>query len=160
VSSAEGAAPQGPRGPERALKPVHVFISGASGFLRDEFLPPPDRAGQQELTRSMAFALNAIDWLAQEDALIAVRAKNVEEPLIEIPSTVKEAEAEITKAAEQGDNATAQAALDKRKDALEDWDAKKTRTKLLNVVLVPLLFLIFGIARWQWRKLKRAKIAL
>jgi ABC-type uncharacterized transport system involved in gliding motility auxiliary subunit len=160
VSSAEGAAPQGPRGPERAVKPVHVFISGASGFLRDEFLPPPDRAGQQELTRSMAFALNAIDWLAQEDALIAVRAKNVEEPLIEIPSTVKEAEAEITKAAEQGDNATAQAALDKRKDALEDWDAKKTRAKLLNVVLVPLLFLIFGIARWQWRKLKRAKIAL
>ena len=160
VSSAEGAAPQGPRGPERATKPVHVFISGTSGFLRDEFLPPPQRGGEQELTRSLAFALNAIDWLAQEDALIAVRAKNVEEPLIEIPSTVKEAESEITQAAEKGDEAGAQAALDRRKDALEDWDAKKSRTKILNITLVPLLFLAFGLVRWQWRKQKRAKISL
>jgi ABC-2 type transport system permease protein len=160
VSSSEGAAPQGPRGPERAVKPVHVFVSGASGFVRDEFLPPPERSGEQELTRSLAFALNAVDWLAQEDALIAIRAKNVEEPLIEVPATVKEAEAEITQAAEKGDEAGAQAALDKRKDALDDWDAKKARTKLVNVGLVPLLFIGFGLVRWQVRKKKRAKIAL
>lgn len=160
VSSAEGAAPQGPRGPERAIEPVHVFVSGSSGMMRDEFLPPPERAGEQELTRSLAFALNAIDWIAQEDALIAVRAKSVEEPLIEIPATVADAEAEITNAAKEGDEATAQAALAKRKEALEDWDAKKRRLKLLNILLVPLLFILFGLVRWQWRKQKRAKIAL
>ncbi|MDB4972755.1 MAG: gliding motility protein GldG, partial [Myxococcaceae bacterium] len=160
VTSTEGAAPQGPRGPERATKVVHVFIAGSSGFVRDEFLPPPQRGAEQELNASVAFGLNAIDWLSQEDELIAVRAKSVEEPLIEVPATVKEAEAEITTAAKQGDEAGAQAALDKRKGALEDWDARKTRTKLLNVAIVPLLLLLFGLARWQWRKQKRANITL
>ena len=128
--------------------------------MRDEFLPPPQRGGEQELNASVAFGLNAIDWLSQEDELIAVRAKSVEEPLIEVPATVKEAEAEITSAAKQGDEAGAQAALEKRKGALEDWDAKKMRTKTLNVVIVPLLLLLFGLARWQWRKQKRANITL
>ena len=48
----------------------------------------------------------------------------------------------------------------KRKDALTDWDAKKARTKLLNIVLMPLLFIGFGLVRWQVRKKKRANIAL
>ena len=54
--------------------------------MRDEFLPPPERAQQGELTSSVALGLNAIDWLAQEDALIAIRAKNVEDPMIETQS--------------------------------------------------------------------------
>jgi ABC-2 type transport system permease protein len=160
LSSAQGAAPSGPRGPERATKPVHVFIAGSSGFIRDEFLPPPQKGGEQELNSSVSFGLNAIDWLAQEDALIAVRAKSVEEPLIEVPATVKEAESEINDAAKQGDEAGAQAALEKRKEALTDWDAKKARTKLLNVALMPLLLLLFGLVRWQLRKQKRANISL
>ncbi len=160
VSSTEGAAPAGPRGPERAVKPVHVFVAGSSGFLRDEFLPPPDRNGDHDLNSSLAFGLNAIDWLAQEDELIAVRAKSVEEPLIEVPTTVKEAESEITDAAKKGDEAGAQAALQKRKAAIEDWDAKKARIKLLNVTLMPLLLLAFGLTRWQLRKKKRAHISL
>jgi len=159
-SSDNSAAPQGPRGPERAQKPVHVFVAGGGGVISDDFLPPPREGAEAELTRSVSFALNAIDWLAQEDQLIAVRAKSVDEPLIEVPATVKEAEAEITSAAKQGDEAGAQAALEKRKDALEDWDAKKSRTKLLNVILMPLLLLAFGLVRWQLRKKKRANISL
>jgi gliding-associated putative ABC transporter substrate-binding component GldG len=158
VSSAEGAAPAGPRGPERATKPVHVLVVGSSGFLRDEFLPH-DRA-QHELGSAVAFGLNAIDWLAQEDAFIAIRAKSVEDPMIEVPASVKSAEAEATDAAKQGDEAGTQAALDKRKLALEDWDQKKVRYKLLNVVLMPLLLLGFGLVRWQVRKKRRAKISL
>ncbi|MFT3928002.1 MAG: GldG family protein [Myxococcales bacterium] len=160
VSSAEGAAPQGPRGPERAAVPVHVLVVGSSGFLRDEFLPPPGRSGEREINSTIAFGLNAIDWLAQEDALIAVRAKSVEDPLIEVPATVKEAEAEIKDAAKQGDESGAQAALDKRKSALDNWDQAKGRYKLLNVALMPLLLLGFGLLRWQSRKKKRKNIAL
>jgi gliding-associated putative ABC transporter substrate-binding component GldG len=159
LSSAEGAAPQGPRGPAVAAKPVHVFIAGSSGFIRDEFLP--SQQGQKaEMNPSVAFGLNAVDWLSQEDALIAVRAKSVEEPLIEVPATVKEAEAEATTAAKAGDDLGTEAALEKRKGALQDWDAKKARVKLLNVSLMPLLLLLFGVIRWQVRKQKRAKIAL
>jgi ABC-2 type transport system permease protein len=160
LSSSEGGAPQGPRGPERAEKPVHVFVVGSANFIRDEFLPPPEQAGEQELNRTVAFAMNAIDWLAQEDELIAVRAKSVEEPLIAVPNTVKEAEDKITSAAKEGDKATAQAALAERKDALQDWDAMKARTKALNITLMPLLLLAFGLIRWQLRKQRRAKISL
>jgi gliding-associated putative ABC transporter substrate-binding component GldG len=159
LSSSDGAAPQGPRGPAVAQKPVHVFIAGSSGFIRDEFLPAP-QGGQAEMNPSVAFGLNAVDWLSQEDALIAVRAKSVEEPLIEVPATVKEAEAEATTAAKAGDETGTEAALEKRKGALQDWDAKKARVKLLNITLMPLLLLLFGVIRWQVRKQKRQKIAL
>jgi hypothetical protein len=159
VSSSQGGA-AGPRGPGRATKPVHVFVVASSGFIRDEFLPPPERATAQDLNSAVAFGLNAVDWLAQEDELIAIRAKSVEEPMIEVPSTVKEAEEEIKSAAKEGDEAGAEAALSKRKDALEDWDAKKARTKLINVALWPLLFIAFGLVRWQLRKKKRANISL
>lgn len=160
VSSAEGGATAGPRGPARAEKTAHLFVVAASGFMRDEFLPRAEEASAQDLNSAVAFALNAVDWLAQEDELIAIRAKSVEEPLIEVPATVREAEEEIKTAAKQGDESGAEAALAKRKEALEDWDSKKARTKLINVALWPLLLIAFGLVRWQVRKKKRANIAL
>jgi ABC-type uncharacterized transport system involved in gliding motility auxiliary subunit len=160
VSSAEGGAAAGPRGPARAEQPVHVFVVASSGFIRDEFLPNPERASAQDLNSAVAFGLNAVDWLAQEDELIAIRAKSVEEPTIEVPATVKEAEQEIQQAAKEGDESGAQAALERRKDALTDWDAKKARIKWLNVALMPLLLVAFGLVRWQIRKKKRANISL
>jgi ABC-type uncharacterized transport system involved in gliding motility auxiliary subunit len=160
VSSAEGSAPGGPRGPAKAEKTVHVFVVAASGFIRDEFLPRAEEASAQDLNSAVAFGLNAVDWLAQEDELIAIRAKSVEEPLIEVPATIKEAEAEIQAASKERDTGSANAALEKHKDAMEDWDAKKARTKWLNVALMPLLFIAFGLLRWQIRKKKRANISL
>ena len=46
MSSAEGKE-TGPKGPERAVKNVHVFVAGSAGFVRDEFMPPPDRSGRR-----------------------------------------------------------------------------------------------------------------
>jgi ABC-2 type transport system permease protein len=160
VSSAEGGASAGPRGPARAEKPVHVFVVAASGFIRDEFLPRAEEASAQDLNSAVAFGLNAVDWLAQEDELIAIRAKSVEEPLIDVPATIRDAEEEIKTASKEGDKITADAALEKHKDAMEDWDAKKMRTKLANITVVPLLFIAFGLLRWQMRKKKRANISL
>jgi hypothetical protein len=160
VTSAEGGASAGPRGPAKAEKTVHVFVVAGSGFIRDEFLPRAEEASAQDLNSAVAFGLNALDWLAQEDELIAIRAKSVEEPLIEVPATIREAEAEITAASKEGDKTTANAALEKHKDAMVDWDAKKARTKLLNVIVMPLLFIAFGLLRWQVRKKKRANISL
>jgi gliding-associated putative ABC transporter substrate-binding component GldG len=159
VTSAQGAAPVGPKGPAIAEKPVHVLVLGSNSLFRDDFLPPPDKMGDQ-LLGFVAMPLNAIDWLAQEDALIAVRAKSVEEPLIEVPATVKEAEQEATAAAKQGDQSGTEAALEKRKAAIEDWDAKKLNYRIFNIAFMPLLFIAFGVIRWQMRKQKRAKISL
>jgi ABC-type uncharacterized transport system involved in gliding motility auxiliary subunit len=160
LTSSAGGAAAGPKGPAVAEKPVHVFVVAASGFIRDEFLPPAERTSAQDLNSAVSFGLNAVDWLAQADELIAIRAKSVEEPLIEVPATVKEAETEIKAAAKDGDESSAQAALSKRKEAMEDWDAKKARTKLINIALMPLLFIAFGLVRWQVRKKKRANIVL
>jgi gliding-associated putative ABC transporter substrate-binding component GldG len=160
VSSVDGAAPQGPKGPARAEKDVHVFVLGSSGLVRDDFLPPVDRVEPAELSAQVALALNAIDWLAQEDELIAVRAKNVEEPLIEVPSSVRAAEDEARAAAKEGDQGGTEQALEKRKAAIEDWDAKKARFRWLNISAMPLLFVGFGLVRWQVRKKKRASLKL
>ena len=160
VSSAEGGATAGPRGPEQAEKPVHVFVVASSGFMRDEFLPPAERASARDLNSAVAFGLNAVDWLAQEDELIAIRAKSVEDPRIEHPAAVQEAEEEIRTAAKEGDEGGAQAALTKRKEALQDWESEKELVRYLNIVLVPLLFIGFGLVRWQIRRKKRAHIAL
>ena len=158
LSSSSDATAGGPRGPEVAEKPVHVMVVASSGFVRDEFLPSVEQS--QELNSPLAFGLNIIDWLAQEDSLIAIRAKGVEEPLIEVPASVADAEQEIRTAAEEGDEAGAQAALEKRKSAIENWDAKKASYKLMNMTLVPLLFIGFGVVRWQLRKKKRANVTL
>jgi ABC-type uncharacterized transport system involved in gliding motility auxiliary subunit len=159
VSSAQGGAPAGPKGPARAEKPVHVLVMASNALLRDDFLPPPDKVGEQMLA-FVSLPLNAIDWLAQEDALIAVRAKNVEEPIIEMPATVKQAEVEASTAAKQGDQSGTEAALQKRKEALEDWSGQKRRIKALNIAIMPLLLIAFGLIRWQVRKSRRAKISL
>ena len=159
VSSSTGAAPAGPKGPARATKDVHVLVVASNALLRDDFLPPPERMNDQAMS-IVALPLNAIDWLAQEDELIAIRAKNVEEPLIEVPATVKEAEVEATTKAKEGDKSGTEAALVKRKDALEDWDAKKARFRIFNITLMPLLFIAFGLIRWQVRNKRRANIHL
>jgi ABC-2 type transport system permease protein len=159
VSSAEGAAPAGPKGPARAEKPVHVLVMASNALLRDDFLPPPDKVGEQMLAL-VSVPLNAIDWLAQEDALIAIRAKNVEEPMIEMPATIKDAEAAATTAAKAGDQSGTEAALEKRKAAIEDWSGQKRMIKIRNIALMPLLFIVFGLIRWQVRKSRRAKISL
>jgi ABC-2 type transport system permease protein len=159
VSSSAGGAPAGPKGPARATKDVHVLVLASNSLLRDDFLPPPERMGDQAMG-FVALPLNAIDWLAQEDELIAIRAKNVEEPLIEVPATVKEAEVEATTAAKEGDKDGTEAALAKRKGALEDWDAKKARFRIFNITLMPILFIAFGVIRWQVRRKRRANISL
>ena len=139
--------------------PVHVLVMASNALLRDDFLPPPDKVGEQMLA-FVSLPLNAIDWLAQEDALIAIRAKNVEDPMIEMPASIKEAEAEATTAAKAGDESGTKEALDKRKAALEDWSGQKRRIRIFNIALMPLLLIAFGLIRWQVRKSRRAKISL
>jgi ABC-2 type transport system permease protein len=153
-------AGQGPRGPALSETPVHLFVAGTSGIVRDDFLPPKEKTSKQERAGFLSFSLNAVDWLAQEDELIAIRAKSVDEPVVEIPADVKQAEEEAKNAVEEGNRSGAEAAIEKRKEALEDWEAKKSQTKLLNIALTPLLFIAFGLIRWQVRRKKRANVSL
>jgi ABC-type uncharacterized transport system involved in gliding motility auxiliary subunit len=137
-------------------------VFGTGYFMRDEFMPqPPQGQGQRRLPGgAAALALNAIDWLAQDSDLIAIRAKSVEDPSLEVPQNVKEAEATIREAIDQQDEAKANKALKERKEAMASWDQKKTSYRWGNTLGLPLAFALAGIIRWRVRKAKRASLKL
>lgn len=139
---------------------ARVFVIGTSTVLRDEFLPPADRVEPAELAGAMALPLNAIDWLAQDSDLIAVRAKSIEEPALEVPRGVLEATEDALSAHTAGDEATRDEAIERRTAAVRAWDRKKDLYRWGNTLLIPLAVVAFGLIRWQVRQRKRAKLKL
>jgi hypothetical protein len=163
VSTPEGgdaaAAPSDIKAPERAEKSAHVLVLGTGYFVRDEFMPPSQGA-RQIPGGAAALALNAIDWLAQDSDLIAIRAKSVEDPTLEVPTNVKEAEQAIRAAAEERDQQKVDQAIAEGKAAVAAWDQKKSGYRWGNTLGLPLLFAFAGIIRWRVRKAKRANLKL
>ncbi len=141
-----------------APEETHVLVVGTSTVIRDEFLPQEGQMSDADLAGAMAFALNAVDWLAQDHGLIEIRAKSIEEPALEVPQSVQEATAEAIEHAEAGDEAETQAALERRTAALEEWEGRKARYRWGNTLLIPLLFAVLGVGRWWFRASKRASL--
>ena len=148
------------KAPARAEKPVHVLVFGSGFFMRDEFLPQPQGSSREVPGGAAAFALNAVDWLAQDGDLIEIRAKSVEDPTLEVPTNVKEAEATIREAIEKQDQDKADEAFKERKASMAAWDQKKTAYRWGNTLGLPLAFALFGVFRWRVRKAKRANLTL
>jgi ABC-type uncharacterized transport system involved in gliding motility auxiliary subunit len=153
------AAAAAAQGPTRATKAARVLVLGTGYFMRDEFLPKPER-GSQAMAGAVVLALNAIDWLTQDDDLIEIRAKTIEDPMLEVPMAVKETEATIRDAVEQQDQAKAEAAFEKRKEAIKEWDARKASYRWGNTLAIPGLFALFGIVRWRVRAARKANLSL
>lgn len=163
ASTPEGGdnpAPSDIKAPARAEKPVHVLVFGSGYFMRDEFLPQPQQGGRDVPGGSAAFALNAVDWLAQDSDLIEIRAKSVEDPALEVPQNVKSAEATIREAIEEQDQDKADKAFKERKENMAAWDQKKAGYRLGNTLGLPIAFALFGVVRWRVRKAKRANLKL
>lgn len=145
--------------PDRAEKVARVLVLGSGYFMRDEFLPPP-REGQNMMGGVTAFALNSIDWLAQDSDLIEIRAKNIEEPMLEVPLNVREAEDVIREAVAKEDEAKAKQAFEKRKEAMKAWDARKNVYRWGNTLAIPGAFALLGIVRWRWRRARKDRLKL
>jgi ABC-type uncharacterized transport system involved in gliding motility auxiliary subunit len=144
--------------PERSEREVRLLVVGTATMLRDEFLQA--NADPAQLAGAMAFPLNAIDWLAQDSDLIAIRAKTIDEPALEVPRAVVEATEDVLSAAQQGDEAGAREAFERRREALAQWDRRKNIYRWGNTLLIPLLVAVFGIVRWQMRQRKKATLKL
>ncbi len=159
-----GAPVTPPTGPTRATRKARVLVVGTAAVLRDEFLPRPGRDGTRDLTSALALALNAVDWLAQDSDLIAIRAKNVEDPALKVPQNVLAAEDEARTAAQAaqqtGDDSAVRAALEKRKQAAAAWESKKSLISFGLIAGLPLAVAIVGLIRWQLRKRKKATLKL
>jgi ABC-type uncharacterized transport system involved in gliding motility auxiliary subunit len=145
--------------PDKAEKPARVLIYGSGYFMRDEFLPAP-QPGQTMYGGGVALTLNAIDWLAQDSDLIEIRAKSVEDPMLEVPQVMREAESTIRQAVEQQDEAKAKKAFDKRKEAMKAWDSRKNMYRWGNSLAIPGVFALFGIVRWRVRRARKASLKL
>ncbi len=138
---------------------VRVLVTGTSTFLEDTFMPPP-QGGEVQMNAALALALNAIDWLAADSDLIAIRAKTVEEPALDIPDSVLTAEDTVLAAAEKGDKARVEDALEERKAAIESWEGKKLAYRWLNTLGIPFLVALFGLLRWRQRTNKKKTLKL
>lgn len=146
--------------PPVAERDVRVLVVGTGSFLEDAFMPPRPEQGDVQMNAALALALNAIDWLAADSDLIAIRAKTTEEPALDIPDSVLVAEGTALAAAEQGDEGGVEAALAERRGAIESWDSKKLGYRWLNTLGIPFLVALFGLLRWRQRLSKKRTLKL
>lgn len=146
--------------PPLAERDVRVLVVGTSTFLEDSFMPPRPPQGEVQMNAALALALNAVDWLAADSDLVAIRAKTIEEPALDIPDSVLAAENTVLAAAEEGDEASVQAALDERRAAIESWNAKKLAYRWMNTLGIPLAVALFGVLRWRRRSNKKKTLKL
>jgi gliding motility-associatede transport system auxiliary component len=96
---------------------ARLVLVGDGDFPRDGYL--------RFFPSNGTFFLNLVDWLAQDEALIGIRAKNEDNrPLRQID------------------------------------DSKLAWVKYGNVLGVPLLFILLGVARWRMRVARRSQVHL
>jgi ABC-type uncharacterized transport system involved in gliding motility auxiliary subunit len=148
------------KAPPRAENSVHVLVMGTGYFMRDEFLPQPQGGSHDPPGTAAVLALNAVDWLAQDSDLIEIRAKSVEDPTLEVPQNVKQAEVAIRQAVSEQDQDKADKAFKERKESMAAWDAKKASYRWGNTLGLPLALALLGVVRWRVRKATRANIKL
>lgn len=146
--------------PPIAERDVRILVAGTSTFLEDSFMPPRPQQGSVQMNAALALALNAVDWLAADSDLIAIRAKTIEEPALDVPDSVLAAEDTAVTASEEGDEAGVESALAERKAAIESWDAKKRGYRWINTFGVPFLVALFGLFRWRRRSNKKKTLKL
>ena len=157
VSSEEGSQIESP---PQAEADVRVFVAG-SLLVQNEFIAAPaNQQSAQSMNGSMALAFNSIDWLAAESDLIAIRAKTIEDPPIDVPTGVSDAITAIESAIQEQDEEGVKEALEERKAAMEGWRSTKNVYRWVNTLGIPLLFVLFGVIRWRMRQAKRANIKL
>jgi len=156
----ESEEPSQVQAPPVSERDVRILVTGTSTFLEDSFMPPRPPQGEVQMNAALALALNAVDWLAADSDLIAIRAKTIEEPALDIPDSVLAAEDTVLTAAEEGDEASVKSALEDRQAAIESWDSKKQAYRWGNTFGIPLLVALFGLFRWRRRSNKKQTLKL
>ncbi|MCB9666772.1 MAG: GldG family protein [Myxococcales bacterium] len=153
--------------PSETPASARILVAGSGFVLDDRALPPPNpRTGERQMTSTMAFALNAIDWLAQDAAMVAIRAKDVEEPPLKDPAleVLEDAKQDVEQARKEGDAKKAEAALDLSKEKLADararWNTTKSLYRWMHTLGLPIAFALLGLLYWRRRKNHNANLKL
>lgn len=101
--------------------PGRILVVGDADFMNIQYVGSQRRP--RHAPSNLTFLMNTLDWLAEDEDLIEIRAKRLEDPSLP-----------------------------------EMSDAKRNWIKWGNIIAWPMLFLIFGIIRWSWRKSARQQI--
>jgi len=109
---------------DQAQTPGRLLVFGSSNVVSDMYI-----AGMSRYVPvyqiDLAFALNVIDWLAQDKALSSIRAKAITQRPITYAS-----------------------------------ESTPLVLEAVNIVGVPLMFILFGVMRWRFRSARRARAKL
>lgn len=149
--SSEGAI----EAPAQSEEEVRILVAGSGALLRDEFLPQEARGSGGA---GVALALNAVDWLAGDADLIAIRAKNIEDPALDVPQSLTSARDDALAAAEEGNEEGVNEAIQRHNEAEDAWENKKLMYRLGITFGLPLVVGLFGLIRWQLRSNQRANL--
>jgi ABC-type uncharacterized transport system involved in gliding motility auxiliary subunit len=153
LSSPDGSDGPAVAAPSEAVENVRVVVFGSGVLIQDPFQPqPPPGAPPQQLRGGLKLALNAVDWLAQDLDLIAIRAKTVEDPQLEVPQNIPMDGAAAE--GEAGEEGAAEAGEPASQAAIEAWNATKFRYRWGLTLGPSLLVLLFGLF-WYWRRGQR-----
>ncbi len=145
---------EGTKAPESARVAI-TSSSAVMGLILAQASNMPPRA----LAQQLAFPLSLIDWVANDEGLIAIRAKNATEPRVDVPQDVLEAANALTDAEATGDAEAAREAEEQGGDALDAWETKKLVYQFGMAIGLPLLVAIFGLVRWFRRRNLKASAA-
>jgi ABC-type uncharacterized transport system involved in gliding motility auxiliary subunit len=165
---------EGVEAPAQSSKPARVFVLASSQFLANPLaragtgpdmgqfgMMMPNLGGDEQLlmlagpyaqqfvTGSILVFKNTLDWLTGDTDLLAVSAKILSDPTLAYGDKLK---------------ITPEMSEDEIRKKLEDLkEARKTQQHWIEGVLIlgiPLLFTLFGLARWRMRLASRANVTL
>ena len=105
---------------------------------------------QQALTQTIVAFKNTLDWITGDTDLLAVSAKILTEPGLSYGDTAK-----------PNFNEESEDQLKKRDEEMKQA-RKKTQMwiEISLIVILPLLFAVFGVLRWQLRLRSRENVSL
>ena len=109
---------------DEAQAPGRIIVMGSAQMMSDMYLAGVARY-VPTYQIDLMFALNVMDWLAQDKALSSIRAKAITQRPITYGS-----------------------------------DSTPMVLEAVNIVGVPLAFILFGVARWRIRSARRARAKL
>lgn len=174
-----GGDKQGVEAPEKGAKPSRIFVLASSQFLANPLaragngpeLPPqmmgmqmPPQGDKQLLTLAGPYAQqiltttilafkNTLDWMIGYTDLLAVSAKIIQDPQL-VYGDVNKFKSDLKEGMSEEEA--------KRQDK-EIRAARKTQQNRIQWTLIlgiPLLFVAYGILRWQMRMKARANVSL
>jgi hypothetical protein len=165
---------QGVEAPEKSKAPARVLVISSSQYLANplaragagqemggQMMGMPPQGGDEQLQQlAMPYAQlvltttilsfkNTLDWITGDTDLLAVSAKILAEPTLSYGQVEKPGMADDEEAAKKRDDEAKQI---------------RHRTQIwIEIVLIlglPLLFVLYGLIRWQMRMSSRQKVSL